>query len=460
MSASSAREWLNARQVRHHGEAEFLLQHRRHLGGALPGAAAGAVGDGHKVGPDPLQHRGGLAQRLDAGIILRREKFQRAQRALLRKELGDGPVGLHGRINGYGFVDTCKGKKIAIGTNILDAPCVLVPTSARQADASRLSFAQRLARLPLRCAAVDHGLRDGYDLLRYGAEAFKGFVRGLRYFGAHLLLCCSIHFIPSPAIAVLSDGEIEVMRHPGDMALLEDVFVNINAINEQSALFAIYVRFLLSRNAGFENVSSRSLSTSPQNERTGYAFSRSLQFIKIIGFIGQNSHVHACVSVCRRCSASVRPLHSYFVAYSDARPLRRVLFEIFDHNISSFSDLQRPFGVLRCRLGGVSSLDRSASGLLGFFQAPLHELSLQSVNMDLRPSGCSNSQGQSDIHPNPPWGRRVVIALLGSILFVWSVGLGSKRWERVCFTVVSVIYFGGFILFALTLFRWSWNWWL
>jgi hypothetical protein len=78
------------------------------LGRALAGAAAGAVGDGHEIRGDALERGGGLAQGLDPGLILGREKLQRAQRAVLGEEFGDRPVGGHLVINASEFDDACK----------------------------------------------------------------------------------------------------------------------------------------------------------------------------------------------------------------------------------------------------------------------------------------------------------------------------------------------------------------
>ena len=70
-------------QVRHDREAEVVLEQGRHLGGAFPRAAPRTVGHRHEVRRYPTQRRGGLPQRLDAGLVLGREELQRAQGTLL-----------------------------------------------------------------------------------------------------------------------------------------------------------------------------------------------------------------------------------------------------------------------------------------------------------------------------------------------------------------------------------------
>ena len=76
-------------QMRHDGEPEILAEHRGHLGRALAGGSAGAVGDRHEIRFDPLQGGGGPAQRLDSGVVFWREEFQRSQGASLREEVRD-----------------------------------------------------------------------------------------------------------------------------------------------------------------------------------------------------------------------------------------------------------------------------------------------------------------------------------------------------------------------------------
>src|SRR5205814_371123 len=98
----------DAREVGHDGEANLGAQQPADLRGALARAATGAVSDGDEVRCDLLQRGRGLPQGLNAGIILGREKLQRAQRALLREEFGDGPVGGHSAINASESDDTCK----------------------------------------------------------------------------------------------------------------------------------------------------------------------------------------------------------------------------------------------------------------------------------------------------------------------------------------------------------------
>ena len=86
----------HAGEVRHDGEAEVALEEIADLRGALARAAAGAVGHGHKIGRDTLEHSGRLAQGLGAGVVPGRKKFQRTQGALVGKEFGNRPVGRHG----------------------------------------------------------------------------------------------------------------------------------------------------------------------------------------------------------------------------------------------------------------------------------------------------------------------------------------------------------------------------
>jgi hypothetical protein len=85
----------HAGQVGHDREAKIAFQQRADLGRAVTGRAASAISHRHEVGLDRLQGSGGGAEMLDAGIILGREKFERAQRAPLGKKFREGPVGRH-----------------------------------------------------------------------------------------------------------------------------------------------------------------------------------------------------------------------------------------------------------------------------------------------------------------------------------------------------------------------------
>ena len=78
-----------AGEVRHHGEAEVAFQEIADLGSAVAGGAAGAVGDRHEVGVHALQGGGGGAEGLDAGVVLGREKFERAQGPAQSEEFGN-----------------------------------------------------------------------------------------------------------------------------------------------------------------------------------------------------------------------------------------------------------------------------------------------------------------------------------------------------------------------------------
>ena len=86
----------DAREVGHHGETQFVFEHRADLGCAIARGAAGAVGDGNEIGLHAFQRGCRPPQGLNPRLVLRREKFARAQWTLLREEFGDGPVGRHG----------------------------------------------------------------------------------------------------------------------------------------------------------------------------------------------------------------------------------------------------------------------------------------------------------------------------------------------------------------------------
>ena len=95
----------DAGEVGHDREADVGAQQPADLRGAFAGAAAGAVGHGHKVGGDTFQRNRGLPQRLHTCHVFGREKFQRAHHVLRGEEFGDGPVGGHSGINASAFDD-------------------------------------------------------------------------------------------------------------------------------------------------------------------------------------------------------------------------------------------------------------------------------------------------------------------------------------------------------------------
>ena len=95
-------------EVRHDRETQLIPEQGGHMGGALARAAAGTVGDGDEVGPDPLQRRGGAPQGIHAGVVLGRKKLEGTQRPPLREEFRDGPVG--GHIRPPLGRDWCRGK--------------------------------------------------------------------------------------------------------------------------------------------------------------------------------------------------------------------------------------------------------------------------------------------------------------------------------------------------------------
>src|SRR5690606_11084747 len=106
----------HAGEVGHDGEAKLVLEQTADLRGALAGGAAGAVGDRDEVPLDLAQGDRGLTQRLHAGVVLGREKFQRTQRTVGGKQRGNGAVGIHIRINIFGFVDASKERSCGGGS--------------------------------------------------------------------------------------------------------------------------------------------------------------------------------------------------------------------------------------------------------------------------------------------------------------------------------------------------------
>ncbi len=82
-------------QMRHHREAEVFAEQAADLGGALAGGAAGAIGHGYEIPLDRLERGGGLAERINAGIVLGWKKLERTKRAIFGEERGDAEIGIH-----------------------------------------------------------------------------------------------------------------------------------------------------------------------------------------------------------------------------------------------------------------------------------------------------------------------------------------------------------------------------
>jgi hypothetical protein len=79
----------HAREVRHRLDPQVLLDPLGDLDRALAGAAAGAVGHGHVLGPVVLEHRERVLEGRLALVGLRREELEREDRALLVEDLVD-----------------------------------------------------------------------------------------------------------------------------------------------------------------------------------------------------------------------------------------------------------------------------------------------------------------------------------------------------------------------------------
>ena len=87
----------DASEVRHDEPSEVVAQNFGVFEGALAGCPAGAVGDGDEVRMVGAQGFGRAEELFAALFILGREKFHGEKRAVLRDEVGDGPVGFHGQ---------------------------------------------------------------------------------------------------------------------------------------------------------------------------------------------------------------------------------------------------------------------------------------------------------------------------------------------------------------------------
>ena len=87
----------DASEVRHDEPSEVVAQNFGVFEGALAGCPAGAVGDGDEVRMVGAQGFGRAEELFAALFILGREKFHGEKRAVLRDEVGDGPVWLHGQ---------------------------------------------------------------------------------------------------------------------------------------------------------------------------------------------------------------------------------------------------------------------------------------------------------------------------------------------------------------------------
>jgi hypothetical protein len=74
-----------------------------------------------------------------------------------------------------------------------------------------------------------------------------------------------------------------------------------------------------------------------------------------------------------------------------------------------------------------------------------------------------DNQGEGE-RSNPPIGRRALIWLAATCIACYVDRIrnpnANRTRQRILFGIWAAIFYASLVLFALTVFRWSWGWWL